>query len=98
VRDAASLLKHVIAKASQDAPVFNGASGEERKVASVVDSIYRYLSCEQIPVYNKKEHRGNPHRLCANINRALSTGWRPRVEFESALNDFVKWVKDVNHV
>jgi UDP-glucose 4-epimerase len=93
VEDAAALTVLLGAYASPDVPIYNGAAGVGVSVRDVVTQI-----CEELgagaPEFSQAARPGDPPRYIADVTRARSLGWAPKVEIRAGISQYVKWFKE----
>jgi UDP-glucose 4-epimerase len=87
VEDAAAL----IVRATESIGVFNGGAGVGVRVRDVVGPICRAFGVE--PTFSGESRAGDPPRYVADITRARSLGWAPKVELERGIADYVAWFR-----
>jgi UDP-glucose 4-epimerase len=90
VDDAAALVLAAAQSASPAVPVFNGGSGAGVPIRDVVGQICRELGAGA-PRFSGTSRSGDPKRYVADITRARSLGWTPRVELARGVSDYVRW-------
>jgi UDP-glucose 4-epimerase len=92
VDDAVALVLVAANHTSTDVPVFNGGSGVGARVRDVVGQIFEELGAGT-PVFNGQSRAGDPLRYIADITRATSLGWAPRVRITGGISQYVTWFR-----
>jgi UDP-glucose 4-epimerase len=92
VRDAAALIVRVAAEASPAAPVFNGGAGTGVRVRDLVELVGRELGAPAAH-FTGEVRAGDPRRYIADITRARSLGWEPRIALAQGIAEYVRWFR-----
>jgi UDP-glucose 4-epimerase len=90
VDDAAALILAAAAAASPDVPIVNGGTGVPTTVAAVVGDIFAALGAG-MPEFVGGGRPGDPATYLADISRASSLGWRPRIDVQRGVHEYVRW-------
>ena len=92
VTDAASLMLLAASHCDPECIVVNGGSGTEVTVGELLCELSRNLGYPTQGVeFSGKARTGDPQRLVANIQKALSWGWRPEVTLRYGVADYANW-------
>ncbi len=89
--DVARALRQIVETAPCTGEIYNLASGVETTIAELADRILRQLG-RAIPVrFDGAQTPGDPLHWRADIARACSLGFQPRVTLEKGLESFAAW-------
>ncbi len=93
VSDAAELFRIAVEHADLDCPIVNGGTGEGCSIRVVLTQLGRLWSPRVVPAFSRNTKPGDPRRLVADIRRAQSWGFAPKVELISGLAGYVSWFR-----
>lgn len=93
IADAAALLYRVADHASESCPVYNGGAGKGIRVHDIVEEIFKCYSSPSRPEFTGEIRPGDPTHYEADINGALSLGWKPTVSWQTGVRKYVEWFK-----
>jgi len=91
VKDAAHLLLTLSSRASSDALVVNGGTGKRTTVHEIIEEISRRMNKENNLKFSHKPKLGDPPGYIADIKKATSLGWRPKVLLHDGIEEYVHW-------
>lgn len=91
VSDAADLLVLAAQSASPAALVINGAAGRGVPVRDVIFAIGAALPGAPAPVFTGQALPGHPNNYVAQVDKAATLGWCPRVEWRTGVDRYVDW-------
>lgn len=94
VNDAAELLFTVGEYASPDCIVVNGGSGLGIPVSEIIGEIFACFGRSDSPAFTGNSRPGDPMHYIADIKRALSLGWRPKIDWRSGIREYVNWFRE----
>jgi UDP-glucose 4-epimerase len=99
VDDAASLMLHlaeqsVTSSAPASLQVINGASGIRVTVREVLGCLASALGSATDIQFNGAIRPGDPRFYHADIQRALSSGWTPKISLTDGIIGYVGWLAD----
>jgi UDP-glucose 4-epimerase len=92
VRDAAALIVAAGRAASSDVPIVNGGTGRGTSVREVVGHVCRELGAPAAE-FSGEVRAGDPARYVADITRARSLGWAPRIDIARGIAEYVAWFR-----
>ncbi len=92
VDDAVALVLAAAEHASPAMPIVNGGTGIGTRVRDVVAAIARELGAPPAR-FTGVTRPGDPPRYIADITRARSLGWAPRVSLERGLAEYLAWFR-----
>lgn len=91
VSDAAALLVLAAEKASPACPVVNGGTGAGRSVRNVLTCLGRLWRPVLVPRFSGEARRGDPPSYVADVSSLRAWGFRPAVDMDKALADYIRW-------
>jgi UDP-glucose 4-epimerase len=92
VSDAARLMLLAISYCNPECTVINGGTGNEVTVREVLHELSRNLGHRPQEIEFSGETRsGDPEKLVADIQRALSWGWRPKSTWKDGISEYASW-------
>lgn len=94
VEDAASLLIAAVDHASMQCPIANGGSGVGVTVREMLVELFAELKCVDVPVFSGVVRNGDPVGFVADISRACSWGWRPRMSWREGVRKYAEWFRN----
>jgi UDP-glucose 4-epimerase len=94
IRDAAELLFLAGEHASRESPVVNGGSGTRTMIRDIVTEIFSCFQRNDHPVFTGTTREGDPEHYEADIARALSWGWKTKIERAAGINEYVTWFRE----
>ena len=90
VDDATALILAAARAASSDVPIINGGTGVPTTVATVVGAVFGELHAGA-PEFVGGDRRGDPPQYLADITRATALGWRPEIDVQRGIREYVQW-------
>jgi UDP-glucose 4-epimerase len=93
VSDAAALIALAARHASKDVPVINGGTGRGTRVRTIVEHVAHAFGVQ--PVFTGHARAGDPSRYIAEITRARSLGWVPKIELEAGIARYIEWFRSL---
>jgi UDP-glucose 4-epimerase len=94
VSDAAGLLLAAAQNANPNCPVINGGTGVGRAIRLVATDLCRSWGCPELEVnFSGTAREGDPRSLIAVPEKAFSFGWRPLVDWQDGLSEYVAWFR-----
>lgn len=94
IRDAVELLYTAGEYASPDCPVVNGGSGAGTTVREIVAELFSCFQRSGQLVFNGICRPGDPVHYAADIAKAFSWGWRPKIDRSSGIREYAKWFRE----
>jgi UDP-glucose 4-epimerase len=73
--------------------ILNGGSGIRHTISSIIDEIRNGLHIETDIIFNKKVDIGNPNYYWADIARAKSLNWTPKILLKNGIKEYIQWTK-----
>ncbi|MGE0395420.1 MAG: NAD-dependent epimerase/dehydratase family protein [Kofleriaceae bacterium] len=92
IDDAASLVIAAASHASRDVPILNGATGVSVTVREIVERLFDALG-SAAPTFSGTRRSGDPQHYRADITRARSLGWAPKVDVARGVSDYAAWFR-----
>jgi UDP-glucose 4-epimerase len=79
--------------ASPEAPIVNGASGDEVSIATILGDLFDALGANGKPEFTGVSRPGDPERYAGDPSRALAWGWAPRRPLQEGLREYADWFR-----
>lgn len=92
VDDAASLI-HVVSQAPEKNLLVNGAGGTRTTVRQVLTLVADAFGAGREITFNGAIREGDPCYYHADVTRTRGLGWRPTVDLETGIRDYVRWLR-----
>ncbi|MFN0290510.1 NAD-dependent epimerase/dehydratase family protein [Pedobacter helvus] len=92
VSDAASLLR-IFSENIKGFEIVNCGSGVSTEIEKVIALISKYFERDIKVDFNGVVKEGDPIYFWADVNKAMAYGWKPMVELERGLENYVKFFK-----
>lgn len=92
VQDAIELINLLIEKGS-DFEIINGATGLSTEVECILNNLSCGFSFKGEFVFDNISREGDPKSLVADIAKAQSFGFLPKVKVEDGIKNYVRWFK-----
>lgn len=96
IEDVAALLLREVEMASPDAPVVNGATGEDVAIRQVVGFVYDAVGAPAAPVFSGVGRAGDLERYAGDPARARGWGREPEHGWRDGMRDYVRWFEGVS--
>ncbi len=96
VSDAVELLRMASVHASPDGFLVNGGTGIAVTVREVAEQLCAVWGMGTQLKFSGKSRQGDPQYLVADIERAASLGFVPKMSWHAGIADYVAWFKRVN--
>ncbi|MEM1638492.1 MAG: GDP-mannose 4,6-dehydratase [Desulfurococcaceae archaeon] len=87
VRDVAEFIEVLIMRNERD--VFNVGTGKATSINELADLIIKLAGVNMEPIY-APHRRGDIEHSVANVSKALSLGWKPRICLEEGLRELLR--------
>lgn len=94
IRDAAELLYTARKHADPECPIVNGGSGTGIMISDIVTEIFTCFRRTDQPVFSGAAKRGDPEHYAADITKAQSWGWRPKIDTIAGIREYVQWFRE----
>lgn len=94
VTDAASLLR-IFSEKLGGFEIINGGSGTSVQIDKVISLICKYFGKQVNVKFNGTAKEGDPVYFWADNSKALELNWRPKVNLESGLENYVAYFKEL---
>jgi UDP-glucose 4-epimerase len=91
ISDAVNLIE-IISQKDNNFEIINGASGKSVEIRHVLDILSKYFNKKYI--FNGQTREGQPAKYNANISKALSFGWKPKMDLEEGIISYINWFKN----
>jgi UDP-glucose 4-epimerase len=92
--DAAQLVIQAADNASMACPIINGAYGEPVTVRDILTELFRLMGRNDAPEFSGEVRLGDPRHYHADISKAVSWGWQPRISWQEGLKRYVAWFNE----
>lgn len=96
VSDAASLLYQFSIKL-EGYEVINGGSGIETPINEIINFLCEYMKKPIEVKFNGVVKEGDPIHFWADMNKANTFGWKPRINLEEGLEEYVNFFKSIDN-
>jgi UDP-glucose 4-epimerase len=96
ISDAVALLQMAALHACHDGFIVNGGTGISITVRQVAEQLCAAWGMATQVEFSGKSRRGDPQYLVANVARATSLGFVPKMSWQDGMADYVAWFKRVN--
>jgi UDP-glucose 4-epimerase len=93
--DAARLLIIAGEHAGPDAPVVNGASGQEVAIRTILGVLFEALGTTRQPEFTGGERPGDPERYAGDPSRALAWGWTAERSWREGVRKYARWFREI---
>ena len=93
--DVARLLLLAGDHAQPDAPVVNGASGQEVPIGRVLAVLFDALGTSRQPEFTGNVRSGDPDRYAGDPSRALAWGWAPERPWQEGVREYARWFREI---
>jgi UDP-glucose 4-epimerase len=94
IRDTAELLFTASQHTSRDCPLINGGSGSGTSVRDIVNRIFASFQRTDQPVFSGSTKPGDPEHYTADITKAMSWGWSPKIDINTGILEYVQWFRE----
>lgn len=94
VKDAVRLF-FAVSKSNKKNETINGASGKRVEIEKVLGILKKNYGKDVKINFIKREKPGDPKYYRANISRAKSLGWFPKVDLEDGILEYVNFYKEL---
>lgn len=96
VSDAASLLYQFSTKL-EGYEVINGGSGIETPINEIIFFLCEYMDKPVEVKFNGVVKEGDPIHFWANMDKANTLGWKPKINLEEGLKEYVNFFKSIDN-
>jgi UDP-glucose 4-epimerase len=93
VEDATELIVRSADHSFASVEKVNCASGKGVTVSEIIKWLMVAFDIDAEPEFTGKERKGNPDIYVADISKATSWGWQPKINLHDGINDYVRWFK-----
>ncbi len=93
IDDAVALILAVARVASAEVPIFNGGTSVPTPVAAVVAQVFDALRVRGFEFVGAGRP-GDPPQYLADITRARSLGWHPKMDVQQGVAEYVRWFEE----
>jgi UDP-glucose 4-epimerase len=91
--DIARLLVIAGEHAASDAPIVNGASGNEVSIETILEVLFDALGTGAKPEFTGSTRPGDPDRYAGDASRAQAWGWTPERQWQDGVREYVSWFR-----
>lgn len=95
ISDIVKIIELAISHSKFDGEVVNVANGKQITIAEVAETVRRVIGTEKMILFNGAERKGDPINWEANIDTLKSWGYKPCVNLEEGVKQYISWVKEV---
>lgn len=92
IDDAISLIDFIY-KQNNNFAIFNAGIGQQRTIKDALNILNNISKSNKKISFDNLVRIGDPLHYLANINLALSTGWKPTIDLEEGLQNYFNWYK-----
>lgn len=96
VSDASQLLMLAAQRACEAGFMVNGGTGAQASVLQIGEQLCTAWGANTSLSFSGKGRLGDPKYLVADVSKAASIGFAPKVQWQSGVSDYVAWFKRVN--
>ena len=96
ISDAVELLQMAAVQACADGFVANGGTGVSISVRQVAEHVCEAWGMNTEVEFSGKTRAGDPQFLVANVARATSFGFVPKISWQAGVADYVAWFRRLN--
>lgn len=96
IKDAIQLIEVLINMDNIDFDIINCGTGKGNSVKNVLKLLCKELNFEGGLVFDNIVRKGDPKSIIANVDKAESLGYSPKVILEDGIKEYVKWFKKNN--
>jgi UDP-glucose 4-epimerase len=89
--DIARLLVMAGDHAAADAPIVNGATGDEVSIETILGILFDALGTNGKPEFTGSTRPGDPERYAGDPTRARAWGWAPQRGLEDGVREYARW-------
>lgn len=94
ILDVAEIFESIIKYQTSFFEIYNGGSGEGKKIKDLASLIASIMEFEGKIVFEQTNHQGDPQCYLADIQKISSTlGFQPKQNFIEQLNGYIQWAK-----
>jgi UDP-glucose 4-epimerase len=93
VKDVAGLLFAVAENVTTPYPVINAGSGDGVTVSEILQYVSEQLGLGLKPRFTSRPKVGDPNVYIADVIKARSCGWEPKINWRKGVEDYVDWYK-----
>lgn len=92
ITDAAELILHCAKIAiTNEHSIINGGTGTGTSVQQILSLLAKTFNNEVSPKFSGEVRIGDPQYLVADIEKAKSTGWSPKIEINQGIKEYITW-------
>jgi len=90
-RDVAQGVRVISERAAFEAEAYNLASGQETRIADLARAVVEALGTRCEFRFSGIQRAGDPLRWCADVARISTLGYRPQIQLEQGVREYVEW-------
>lgn len=94
VTDVVAVIDTVIRESHFNGDIVNAANGRQVAIADIARAMMQSLGCKKEIVFNQVTRKGDPLNWEADVTRLFLMGYRPQVDIETGINNYVLWLKE----
>jgi len=94
IDDAVSLIE-ILSEVSSMPIILNAGKGEKYTILDTLNILRDALDVDTLIAFNAQAREGDPKYYWADIAKAKSIGWKPKVSFEDGVRRYAKWFKEL---
>lgn len=84
----------IILKSDFKLDIYNIANGIEIKISEIAETFASLLKSQKKIIFNNQVRIGNPLNWCADISRLEALGYKPIVNLENGLQQYIAWLNE----
>ena len=93
IDDFSTLIYILIKKNLSGFNIFNCGTGKEHKIKNVLKKMIYKFKKDLKPKFDMFGVNFNQRSNVTSINKIKKLGWKPKINFDKAINDYIKWFK-----
>lgn len=94
ISDIVRIIDLAISHSKLNGEVVNVANGKQITIAEVAETVRKMIGTSKEIKFNRAERKGDPINWEADIEIIESWGYRPSVELEEGVKEYISWVKE----
>lgn len=95
IDDLCEFVSKVISSDLDGFRILNAASGEQTIIKDAVEIFYKHIGFKGHVSFERESLQGYPTRWVADISRAKQIGFEPKMDLETGLYKYVKWLESI---
>lgn len=92
--DVVAVIDTVIRESHFNGDIVNAANGQQVAIADISRIMMKALDINREIVFNQMTRKGDPLNWEADVTRLFSMGYRPKMDIETGINNYVLWLRE----